>query len=123
MKKHFCAALVFAILISCIYIPASAMENMTYEKDMTIARATGRFSMDVSANTIRKASSSFPLEVGEVVTIKASYSPFSANVDFGLIAPNGRFYYIIKIIPPEALIFQGFPGAVLQICYSSTLKS
>ena len=70
------------------------MENMTYEKDMTIARATGRFSMDVSANTIRKASSSFPLEVGEVVTIKASYSPFSANVDFGLIAPNGRFYYI-----------------------------
>ena len=123
MKKHFCAALVFAILISCIYIPASAMENMTYEKDMTIARATGRFSMDVSANTIRKASSSFPLEVGEVVTIKASYSPFSANVDFGLIAPNGRFYYIIKIIPPEALIFQGSPGAVLQICYSSTLKS
>ena len=94
MKKHFCAALVFAILISCIYIPASAMENMTYEKDMTIARATGRFNMDVSANTIRKASSSFPLEVGEVVTIKASYSPFSANVDFGLIAPNGRFYYI-----------------------------
>lgn len=28
------------------------------------------------------------------MTIKASDSPFSANVDFGLIAPNGRFYYV-----------------------------
>lgn len=37
---------------------------------------------------------SFPLEVGEVVTIKASYSPFNASVDFGLIAPDGLFYGI-----------------------------
>lgn len=40
------------------------------------------------------ANSSFPLEVGETVTIKASYTPFSASVDFGLIAPDGYFYYI-----------------------------
>ena len=26
------------------------------------------------------------------MTIKASYSPFSASVDFGLIAPDGYFY-------------------------------
>lgn len=34
--------------------------------------------------------------VGKTTTAqaKASYSPFSANVDFGLIAPNGRFYYV-----------------------------
>lgn len=29
---------------------------------------------------------------GETVTIKASYAPFDASVDFGLIAPNGVFY-------------------------------
>ena len=44
--------------------------------------------------TLRQANTTFPLDPGEVVTIKASYSPFSANVDFGLIAPNGRFYYV-----------------------------
>ena len=50
--------------------------------------------MDVSAKTSRKASTSFPLEAGEIVTIKASYSPFSANVDFGLIDSSGRFHYV-----------------------------
>lgn len=50
--------------------------------------------MDVPANTSRKASTSFPLEAGEVVTIKASYSPFSAKVDFGLIDSSGRFHYV-----------------------------
>jgi len=54
--------------------------------------ATGKFSMDIPGNTTVKANSSFPLEVGEVVTIKATYSPFSASVDFGLIAPDGLFY-------------------------------
>lgn len=48
--------------------------------------------MEIPANTSSKASSSFPLEIGEVVTIKATYSPFSASVDFGLIAPDGLFY-------------------------------
>lgn len=48
--------------------------------------------MNVPANSAVKADKSFPLEVGEVVTIKATYSPFSASVDFGLIAPDGLFY-------------------------------
>ena len=57
-----------------------------------VSRAMGEFDMEVPGNTSVKASSSFPLEVGEVVTIKATYSPFSASVDFGLIAPDGLFY-------------------------------
>ena len=48
--------------------------------------------MEVDGNSAVKASSSFPLEVGEIVTIKATYSPFSASVEFGLIAPDGLFY-------------------------------
>lgn len=54
--------------------------------------AIGRFSIDVPGNTTVKANGSFPLEVGEVVTIKATYSPFTASVDFGVIAPDGLFY-------------------------------
>ena len=32
------------------------------------------------------------MDVGETVTIDATYSPRSASVDFGLIAPDGLFY-------------------------------
>ena len=42
--------------------------------------------------TLAVTSSDFPLEVGETVTINAVYSPQSASVDFGLIAPDGLFY-------------------------------
>lgn len=65
------------------------------DMDASVAtRASGKFSMEVAANKTVKAKTSFPLEVGEVVTIKASYSPFNASVDFGLIAPDGLFYGI-----------------------------
>jgi len=94
MKKYISIMLVVILAMSCICIPASAMENDLNGEEVTIARATGRFTMDISANSSKKASTSFSLEAGEVVTIKASYSPFSASVDFGLIAPNGRFYYV-----------------------------
>lgn len=94
MRKCFCTVLALIIVVSCICVPASAMENASDGEEMIIARATGRFNMDVPANTSRKASTSFPLEAGEIVTIKASYSPFSANVDFGLIDSNGRFHYV-----------------------------
>lgn len=50
--------------------------------------------MDVSAGALSMASTSFPLEVGETVTIKASYSPFSASVDFGLVDSDGLFHYV-----------------------------
>ena len=56
-------------------------------------RATGSFSMTIPAKTKLSANTSFPLAAGETVTIKASYAPFSASVDFGLIAPNGVYYY------------------------------
>lgn len=94
MRKCFRIVLALIIVVSCICTPALAMEDAYYEEEMIVARATGRFNMDVSANTSRKASTSFPLEAGETVTIKASYSPFSANVDFGLVDSSGRFHYV-----------------------------
>ena len=54
--------------------------------------ATNRFNTTVSANTAVQTGNSFSLSAGEVVTIKATYTPFNASVDFGLIAPNGLFY-------------------------------
>lgn len=93
-KKVSSLLLALILAMSCMSVSAETTDYVEQENEIIVARATGRFTMDVPAHTSKQASSSFPLEVGEVVTIKASYSPFSANVDFGLIAPNGRFYYV-----------------------------
>lgn len=91
LKNFFCVLLTLIVLISCFGVSAAAASSPSSDAPITVL-ATGKFSMDVPGNTAVKAGSSFPLEVGEVVTIKATYSPFSASVDFGLIAPDGLFY-------------------------------
>lgn len=92
MKKLFCIMLAMVFLASCFGVNAVAAKVATYDDALLLERATGKFDIEVPANSAVKAGSSFPLEVGEVVTIKATYSPFSASVDFGLIAPDGLFY-------------------------------
>lgn len=92
LKRIFPMVLVFAIVVSCFGVSASATGQDTQGTGEYTVYATGKFNMDVPGNTTVKANSSFPLEVGEIVTIKATYSPFSASVDFGLIAPDGLFY-------------------------------
>ena len=56
-------------------------------------RASGSLNITIAANDSAAASEGFPLEVGETVTINCSYTPASASMDFGLVAPNGTFYY------------------------------
>ena len=62
--------------------------------DETMVRATGSINSDVPANKTAVSGKKFPLEVGETVTINCSYSPASASVDFGVIAPDGYFYFL-----------------------------
>lgn len=61
--------------------------------EIIVARATGFVDFTVSAEGTATASNSFSMEAGETVTINCSYSPASASIDFGLIAPDGTFYY------------------------------
>lgn len=98
VKKEICLFLAFVLVIGMIRVPVSAIEAETIEvKNLTVSffgtRATGSFNMCVPAKSRAVANSSFPLAAGETVTIKASYSPFSASVDVGLIAPDGTYYY------------------------------
>lgn len=94
LKRFVCMMLACVFMMSGFCVNAGAAENFGQESDVFSMRASGKFSMDVPANSAVKASTSFPLEAGETVTIKASYSPFSASVDFGLIAPDGLFYSV-----------------------------
>ncbi len=93
-KKFLTAFLACIVATNCFCVTAIAAKNEIYSVDEIITRASARFSMEIPGNTSAQASSSFPLEAGESVTIKASYSPFSASVDFGLVAPDGLFYYV-----------------------------
>lgn len=94
LKKIMTMVLAFATVISCLCVNAGAVQNENEVAEPITVRATGKFSMEVSGETAVQASTSFPLEAGETVEIKATYSPFSASVDFGLIAPNGLFYSV-----------------------------
>lgn len=61
---------------------------------LSYSRATISVSWSVKANLLKKADTTFPMEAGECVTINCSYTPRWADVDFGLIAPDNRFYYL-----------------------------
>lgn len=82
------------ILTGCLTISAGAIGVGTSEYNTLVARASGRFNMDIPGNDFFTAETSLPLEAGETVTISAVYSPRFANIDFGLIAPDGLFYSV-----------------------------
>lgn len=92
LKKYLCLLLACISIFSCVPAPAAAADIGEQATEITERRATGKFDFEISAKSMRKASTSFPMEYGETVTIKAVYSPESASVDFGLIDSDGLFY-------------------------------
>ena len=77
-------------ILGSLCVPVAAVQPQ--DTNDVVVMATDRFSMSIPANSAKKAGSSFSLYPGDIVTIKATYAPFDANVDFGLIAPDGLFY-------------------------------
>lgn len=92
IKRFLCLVLTCMMVVSgmCVNVAAASVEKEN--SILADARASGQFSMTVEANTIVKASSSFPLDADETVRIKASYTP-DVSVDFGLIDADGVFHY------------------------------
>lgn len=97
IKRKLSMVLCCVLLVGVISLPVNAAEIQATPleiscDDLINPFATGSFNWTIPANTSAKGDIVFPLAAGETVTIKASYSPFSASVDFGLIAPNGKYY-------------------------------
>lgn len=92
LRKAVCLLLVCVFSLGCLTVNAGAVQMETGANTLTIERASGRFSVDVSGKSTFTADSTFPLDIGDTVTITATYTPRSASVDFGLIAPDGAFY-------------------------------
>lgn len=92
LKKAFCLLLAGVLAFACLTMNAGAAQAELEANTLSIERASGRFSVDVSKQSTFTADSDFFLDVGETVTIKATYTPQSASVDFGLMTPDGTFY-------------------------------
>lgn len=95
-KVFWCLILSVALLGSySMNTTAAEIKSIHVETaDTGVSRATGSFKITVPAYGRTKADTPFPLEAGETVTIKATYSPFSAQVDFGLIDEDNNFHYV-----------------------------
>lgn len=99
LKRFFSMLLICMSMISCLGGNAAAVStasdaSMVQASAFALTRASGEFSMTIPAKTAYAASNSFSLDDGETVTIKASYAPFSASVDFGLLNSAGDFRYV-----------------------------
>lgn len=90
-KKVLCVAFACMLLISG-FAPRAEAVSAGLDAVEIVERSSGQFRMRVSANMLSLADSDFFLEAEETVSIRAYYSPKSASVDFGLIAPDGLFY-------------------------------
>ena len=91
-------ALVCVLMFGMSYTPANAEAVISngperFTTHQIVPFATNSFSMTISAKTKALADTSFSMMSGETVTIKASYAPFDASVDFGLVDSDGVFHY------------------------------
>lgn len=59
----------------------------------SMTRATKRIEWDVPAGKIMKANNAYSLEADELVTINCTYSPRTADLDFGFMTPDDVFHF------------------------------
>lgn len=89
-KKILALVLACMCVLGSLCVPVAAAQPQG--KSDVIIMATNHFDTSIPANKTAYIGSSLSLVTGEVVAIKATYTPFSAGVDFGVVAPDGRFY-------------------------------
>ena len=59
----------------------------------SMTRATSRIEWNISPDTVMKADTAYSLEADEIVTINCTYSPRTANLDFGFITQDDTFHF------------------------------
>ena len=90
LRKRFASAVLACMLLfSCSLVPAMAAEVPNTQ--IVMPRASGRLDYALSPG-ITLIGEKFSQEIGETVKYDCTYTPKSASVDFGVIAPDGLFY-------------------------------
>lgn len=83
MKKTFTLVLSVMLVFSVTISAAAA-----------ITRATNRVNTTIPSDSIVRVGTPLSMEAGELVTINCTYSPRTADMDFGLITPNNDFIFV-----------------------------
>ena len=95
-KRSTFVVITFILIVACMtmYMGAVDFEDKGETSIFKIMRASNSFEVEIPAGEIMKADTSFSLGVGDTVTVRAVYTPKSANLDVGLIATEGLFYSV-----------------------------
>lgn len=91
-KQLVSALLACMLLLSCSFVPATAAE--VSDSGIVISRVSGRLNHSLPENGITLITQPFTLDKGDTIEYDCTYTPKSASVDFGYIAPNGLFYFL-----------------------------
>lgn len=95
MIKRIICILLAGVSLLCTYLPLTANAAQDIDPMSIIEmRATKDFSISIPAGESKSLKTLLPLAAGETVSIQAYYSPKTASVDFGLISPDGLFYFM-----------------------------
>lgn len=89
-KRLASAILACALLFSCALVPAVAAEAPSVQ--VIMPRVSGSIDCKISAKSYAYMGDPFNLSAGDVIKYDCTYTPKSASVDFGVIAPDGLFY-------------------------------
>lgn len=90
-KRLASALLACMLLLSCSLVPITAMDAPASQ--IIMPRAAGRLDHTLSPG-ITLIGEKFSLDSGDKITYDCTYTPKSASVDFGVIAPDGLFHFL-----------------------------
>ena len=90
VKCFLCLAMAVVIILGCFAANVGAVE---WHSQNVARRASGSFKTTVKPGFVAKGNTKLPLDAGETVTVKASYTPYPTSVDVGLIDEDGIFHY------------------------------
>lgn len=90
IKRLLCLAMTVVIILGCLAANVGAADGLSQN---VARRASGSFKATVKPGFVAKGNTKLPLDAGETVTVKASYTPYPTNVDVGLIDEDGIFHY------------------------------
>lgn len=58
------------------------------------SQTTDSINIVLAGNSMQSVTPFLSLSANDIVTFNCSYSPSSASMDFGVLTPDGRFYFI-----------------------------
>lgn len=90
-KRFWMVFLSCTVIFNCAAISAGAMKPL---EGSIVPYVFGDINHRIPPNSGIKIGQKFSLNSGDMVSFDCEYVPTSASVDFGVIAPDGKFYFL-----------------------------